>query len=88
MEIVAAYRRRAFEVEQFALTVVSEEDRRMVLEMARSWRTMAEQRELHLLRTGRGERLELERRPLAPNEQQGWGIAVRQDVYKIPAKEP
>jgi hypothetical protein len=54
MEIVAAYRRRAFEVEQFALTVVSEEDRRMVLESARSWRIMADQREVHLLEAGRG----------------------------------
>jgi hypothetical protein len=52
MERVAEYRRWASEVEQFAQTVGSDERRRMKLEVARSLRIMADQREVHLLRGG------------------------------------
>jgi hypothetical protein len=50
MELVAEYRRRAEETEQFAECVLWEEQRRLILEMARTWRTMADQRELLLKR--------------------------------------
>jgi N-glycosylase/DNA lyase len=45
MILVEEYRRRAVEVEQRAETVVWEEHRRLLLEMARTWRAMADQRE-------------------------------------------
>jgi len=84
MERVAEYRRWASEVEQFAQTVGSDERRRMKLEVARSLRIMADQREVHLLRgSWTGSSLELERRPLAPKTQVGkvscrrFGIAHR-----------
>ena len=52
MERVAEYRRWASKLEQFAQTVVSDERRRMILEIVRSLRIMADQREAHLLRGG------------------------------------
>ena len=48
MGIVAEYRRWALEAEQFAQTVISDESRRMILELARSCGMMADQRERHL----------------------------------------
>jgi hypothetical protein len=46
MELVAEYRRRAAEVERLAESAISEEHRRLILELARTWRTMADQREM------------------------------------------
>jgi hypothetical protein len=45
MDLVAEYRRRADETERFAESVLWGEHRRVVLETARIWRTMADQRE-------------------------------------------
>jgi sulfur transfer protein SufE len=50
MEPVAEYRRRAEETERFTECVLWEEQRRLILELARTWRTMADQRELLLKR--------------------------------------
>ena len=48
MELVTEYRRRAAEVKRLAESAISEEHRRLILEMARMWRTMADQREWQL----------------------------------------
>jgi hypothetical protein len=48
MELVAEYRRRAEETERLAECVLWEEQRRLILEAARIWRTMADQREAQL----------------------------------------
>jgi hypothetical protein len=48
MELVEEYRRRAAEFERLAESAISEEQRRLILEVARSWRIMADQREWQL----------------------------------------
>ncbi len=48
MELVAEYRRRAEEIERRAEGMVADDHRRMTLEVAHTWRTMADQRELRL----------------------------------------
>ncbi len=49
MELVAEYQRQAEEVERLSENpAISEEHRRVMMEMARIWRMMANQRELRL----------------------------------------
>jgi hypothetical protein len=48
MELVAEYRRRAEEFERLAEGMMSSDQRRIMLEVARTWRTMADQRERRL----------------------------------------
>ena len=48
MELVAEYRRQADEVERRAESMIADENRRLMLELVQTWRTMADQRELRL----------------------------------------
>jgi hypothetical protein len=48
VKIVAEYRRRAAEVEKLAESAISEDHRKRVLEIAREWRDLADQRERQL----------------------------------------
>ena len=48
MELVAEYRRRPDEVERRAENMVADDNRRLMLETAAIWRTMADQREARL----------------------------------------
>jgi hypothetical protein len=48
MELVAEYRRRADEVERRAESMIADENRRLMLELVDTWRTLADQRELRL----------------------------------------
>ena len=50
MELVAEYRRQADEVERRAESMIADENRRLMLELVRTWRTLADQRELRLKR--------------------------------------
>ena len=56
MDLVAEYRRRAEETEQLAECVLWEEQRRLILEVARIWRMMADHREA-LLKAPESERV-------------------------------
>jgi hypothetical protein len=53
MDDVAEYIRRAEECAELAWAMRSEEHRRKMLEIARTWRALAEQRQEMLKRTGR-----------------------------------
>jgi len=53
MDEVAKYIRRAEECAELARNMRSEEHRRKMLELARTWRALAEQRQHMLKRTGR-----------------------------------
>ena len=53
MDDVAEYIRRAEECAELAQTMRSEEHRRKMLEVARTWRALAEHRVETLKRTGR-----------------------------------
>ena len=53
MDEVAEYIRRAEECAELARNMHSEEQRRKMLELARTWRALAEQRQESLKRTGR-----------------------------------
>jgi hypothetical protein len=48
MQTVALYRRRAEECEEIAKQAISEAHRQSILEIARSWRALADQREYML----------------------------------------
>ena len=48
MELVAEYRRQADEIERRAESMIADENRRLMLELVQTWRTMADQRELRL----------------------------------------
>ena len=50
MELVAEYRRQADEVERLAGSMIADDTRRLMLETAATWRTMADQRESRLKR--------------------------------------
>ena len=45
MDVLAEYRRRAAECERLAGDAITEEHRQTILEIAQSWRAMADQRE-------------------------------------------
>ena len=48
MNLVAEYRRRADEVERRAESMIADENRRLMLELVHTWRTLADQREARL----------------------------------------
>ena len=52
MDQIAEYIRRAEECAELARNMRNEEDRRKMLEVARTWRALAEQRQVRLARTG------------------------------------
>jgi hypothetical protein len=58
VDLVAEYRRQAEEAEGLAECVLWEEQRQLILEMAHTWRTMADQRE-SLLKRGLGKKIPL-----------------------------
>jgi hypothetical protein len=54
MKTVAEYRRNAEECDALAQTVKSSDDRKMIAEMAKTWRMLADQREKLILKRERG----------------------------------
>ncbi len=53
MDVLAEYRRRAAECERLAAEALTEDHRRTILEIATTWRALAEQRERLALPTER-----------------------------------
>jgi hypothetical protein len=45
MDVLTEYRRRAIECEKFAEEAITEEHRRTILNIAATWRALADQRE-------------------------------------------
>ena len=56
MNTVEHYRERAVACKKLAESAISDEHRRRILEMARSWRELADQRERMLKEWGNSER--------------------------------